>query len=217
MVVKVYGPNYASPKRVIVCLIEKGVDFEVVSIDVFKGENKIPDYLQLQPFGHVPVIQDGDYTLFESRAIMRYYAEKYRSQGTELLGKTVEEKGQVEQWLEVEAHEFSPPVHDLVIHIMFSSKLGITADQKLIQESEEKLHKVLDIYEERLSKSKYLAGDFFSLADLSHLPFLQYLMDPLGKERMIRDRKHLSAWWDDISNRPSWKKVLQHCPPPNLS
>ncbi|CAA2999593.1 glutathione S-transferase F9-like [Olea europaea subsp. europaea] len=90
---------------------------------------------------------------------------------------------------------------------MLSSKLGITADQKLIQESEEKLHKVLDIYEERLSKSKYLAGDFFSLADLSHLPFLQYLMDSLGKEHMIRDRKHLSAWWDDISNRPPWKKM----------
>ncbi|CAA2990170.1 glutathione S-transferase F9-like, partial [Olea europaea subsp. europaea] len=54
---------------------------------------------------------------------------------------------------------------------MFSSKLGITAGQKLIQESEEKLHKVLDIYEERLSKNKYLAGDFFSLADLGHLPF----------------------------------------------
>ncbi|XP_022880522.1 glutathione S-transferase F9-like isoform X2 [Olea europaea var. sylvestris] len=78
MVVKVYGPNYASPKCVIVCLIERGSNFKFVSIDVFKGENKTPDYLQLQPFGHVPVIQDGDYTLFESRAIMRYYAEKYR-------------------------------------------------------------------------------------------------------------------------------------------
>ncbi|CAA3015759.1 glutathione S-transferase F9-like [Olea europaea subsp. europaea] len=134
---------------------------------------------------------------------MRYYAEKYMSKGTELLGKTLEERGQVEQWLEVKVHEFSPPVYNLVIHIMLSSKLRIAADQKLIQESEEKLHKVLDIYEERLSKSKYFAGDFFSLADLSHLPFVQYLMDPLGKEHMIRNRKHLSAWSSSIYFGPT--------------
>ncbi|CAN6707788.1 unnamed protein product [Malus baccata var. baccata] len=61
MVVKVYGPLYGSPKRVLVCLVEKEVDFETVSIDVLKGEHKHPDFLKLQPFGSVPLIQDGDY------------------------------------------------------------------------------------------------------------------------------------------------------------
>ncbi|CAI9777143.1 unnamed protein product [Fraxinus pennsylvanica] len=190
MVVKVYGPEYASCKRVIVTLIEKEIEFEVVDIDAFKNENKSLDYLKLQPFGLLPAIQDGDYTLFESRAIIRYYAEKYKSQGTELFGKTMEEKGKVEQ----------------------CSKLGITPDQKVIQENEVKLEKVLDIYEERLSTNKYLAGDFFSLADLSHLQLGHYLLNGVGKEYMIRDRKHVSAWWDVISNRPSWKKVLQLFP-----
>ncbi|XP_028059525.1 glutathione S-transferase F9-like [Camellia sinensis] len=209
MVVKVYGPDYACPKRVIVCLIEKGIEFETVPIDLIKGEHKLQEFLQLQPFGVLPVIQDGDYTLFESRAIIRYYAEKYKSQGTELLGKTIEERGLVEQWLEAEAHNFHPHIYNLTIQILFSSKMGFTADEKLIQESEEKLGKVLDIYEDRLSKYKYLAGDFFSLADLSHLPFTQYLVGPMGKEYMVKNRKNVSAWWDDISNRPSWKKVLQ--------
>ncbi|TYG70339.1 hypothetical protein ES288_D05G305700v1 [Gossypium darwinii] len=74
--------------------------------------------------------------------------------------------------------------------------------------------KVLDIYEERLSKNKYLAGDFFSLVDLSHLPFTQYLVGQMGKEYMTTSRKHVSAWWDDISSRPSWQKVLQLYAPP---
>ncbi|KAM1016360.1 hypothetical protein ACFX13_046802 [Malus domestica] len=199
MVVKVYGPLYASPKRVLVCLVEKEVDFETVPIDLLKGEHKHPDFLKLQPFGSVPLIQDGDYTLYE----------KYKSQGTNLLGNTIEERGLVEQWLEVEAQNFHPPINNLVLHILFASVLGFPSDRKIIQESEEKLGKVLDIYEERLSKSKYLAGDFFSLADLSHLPFTHYLVANMGKEYMIRDRKHVSAWWDDISNRPSWKRVLQ--------
>ena len=140
---------------------------------------------------------------------MRYYAEKYKSQGTELLGKTIEERGLVEQWLEVEAHNFHPPIYNLVIHILFPSILRVTPDPKVIEDSEEKLGKVLDIYEDRLSKSKYLGGDFFSLADLSHLPFTDYLVNNMGKEYMIKDRKHVSAWWDEISSRPSWKKVLQ--------
>ncbi|KAK6287032.1 hypothetical protein POUND7_013211 [Theobroma cacao] len=209
MVVKVYGPAYASPKRVLVCLIEKEVEFETVPVDLLKGEHKDPEYLKLQPFGTVPVTQDGDYTLYESRAIMRYYAEKYKSQGTDLLGKTVEERGLVENWLEVEAQSYNPPMFTLTVQIMLSSKLGLPRDENLIKESEEKLGKVLDIYEERLSKSKYLAGNFFSLADLSHLPFTQYLVDHMGKEYMIKSRKHVSAWWDDISSRPSWQKVLQ--------
>ncbi|KAJ4835377.1 Glutathione S-transferase F9 [Turnera subulata] len=209
MVVKVYGPAYASPKRVLVCLLEKGIEFETVPVDIIKGETQNPDFLNLQPFGCVPVIQDGDYTLFESRAIIRYYSEKYKNQGTDLLGKTIDEKGLVEQWLEVEAHNYHPHIYNLALHILFASALGFEADQKVIEESEQKLAKVLDIYEARLSKSKYLAGDFFSLADLSHLPFTQYLVGAMKKEHLIRDRKHVSAWWDDISNRPSWKKVLQ--------
>ncbi|CAM8978750.1 unnamed protein product [Rhodiola kirilowii] len=206
MVVKVYGPAYASTKRVILCLIEKQIDFESVPVDVINGEHKLPDYLNLQPFGVVPVTVDGDYKLFESRAILRYYSEKYKSQGTDLLGKTIEERGFVEQWLEVEAQNFHPPTYNLVLHLMFSSLLGFPCDDKIVQESEENLAKVLDVYEDRLAESNYLACDFFSLADLSHIPFASYLFD-IGKEYLIRDRKHVSKWWDVISSRPSWKKV----------
>ncbi|KAJ4728988.1 Glutathione S-transferase [Melia azedarach] len=209
MVLKVYGPAYASPKRVLVCLVEKEIEYEVVPVDLLKGEHKSPEYLKLQPFGSVPLLQDGDYTLFESRAMIRYYSEKYKSQGTDLLGKTVEERGLVEQWLDVEAIQFHPPIYELTLQIMFNPLLGLPSDEKSIKENEEKLAKVLDIYEERLSKSQYLAGDFFSLADLSHLPFTDYLVGPIKKEYLIRDRKHVSAWWDDISNRPSWQKIRQ--------
>ncbi|XP_076906191.1 glutathione S-transferase F9-like [Bidens hawaiensis] len=210
MVVKVYGPAYASPKRVLLCLVEKEIEFETVPVDLIAGENLNPDFLKLQPFGSLPVIQDGDYTLFESRAIIRYYAEKYKSQGTDLLGKTLEDQGLVNQWLEVEAHNYHPPLNNLVLHIMFSPHF-VTRNEQVIKENEEKLAKVLDIYEDRLSKSKYLAGDFFSLADLSHIPFTNYLVGPVGKGYMIKERKHVSAWWDDISSRPSWLKVLEIC------
>ncbi|KAI3929149.1 hypothetical protein MKX01_006385 [Papaver californicum] len=209
MVVKVYGASMASAtRRVLSCLIEKNVEFEVIPVDFLKDEHKQPEFLKLQPFGVVPAIQDGDFILYESRAIIRCYAEKYKSQGTELLGKTIEERGVVEQWLEVESQNYHPHIYNLVVHLKFHPKMGLPIDEKLLEESEEKLGKVLDIYEDRLSKSKYLAGDFYSLADLTHLPFTHYLVNDIGKAYMIKDRKHVSAWWDDITSRSSWKQVL---------
>ncbi|GLJ54915.1 hypothetical protein SUGI_1179090 [Cryptomeria japonica] len=93
MVVKLFGCSYAScSRRVLACLIEKDIEFETLSVDINKGEQKKPEFLALQPFGKVPVVQDGSLMLFDSRAIIRYYAEKFGGEGTCLLGKTLEER-----------------------------------------------------------------------------------------------------------------------------
>ncbi|CAL0306099.1 unnamed protein product [Lupinus luteus] len=215
MVVKVLGqPSYACPRRVILALLEKEIEHEIVIVDGKVGQDKGPEYLKLQPFGLYPTIQDGDLTLFESRAIIRYYAEKYRNQGTDLLGKTLEERALIEQWVEVESQNLNPPLMQLVIQILVYPAFGRASDPKVIEESEEKVAKVLDIYEEKLSKTKYLAGDSFTLADLTHLPLTYYLLEPLKKPYLVRDRKHVSAWWDDITSRPSWKKSVELYPFP---
>lgn len=87
--------------------------------------------------------------------------------------------------------------------------MDIVLDPKLIKENEEKLGKVLDVYEERISRNNYLVGDVLSLADQIHLPFTEYLISFVKKKEMISSRPHVSAWWDDISSRPSWREVLK--------
>nr|ADB97493.1 glutathione S-transferase 4 [Vitis hybrid cultivar] len=210
MVMKVYGPvRAACPQRVLACLVEKGVEFEVVHVDLDSGEQKRPDFLLRQPFGQVPVVEDGDFRLFESRAIVRYIAAKYAEQGPDLLGKSLEEKAVVDQWLEVEAHNFNELVYTLVMQLVILPRMGERGDLALAHTCEQKLEKVFDVYEQRLSKSRYLAGDSFTLADLSHLPAIRYLVKEAGMAHLVTERKSESAWWEDISNRAAWKKVME--------
>ncbi|KAE9598832.1 putative glutathione transferase [Lupinus albus] len=208
MVVKVYGPAMAAcPQRVLACLIEKGVEFELVHVDLDHLEQKKPEFLLLQPFGQVPVVEDGDFRLFESRAIVRYYAAKYAEHGPNLLGTTLEEKALVDQWLDVEAHNFNDLCFNIMLQLVILPKMGQVGDLNLAHSCEQKLEKVLDVYEKRLSESTYLAGEKFSIADLSHLPGIDHLIEDAKLGHLVTKRKNVNAWWEKISSRPAWKKV----------
>ncbi|XP_031493897.1 glutathione S-transferase F10-like [Nymphaea colorata] len=216
MVVKVYGPARAAcPQRVMACLLEKGIEFEIVSVDLDSGEQKKPDFLALQPFGQVPVVEEEEgFRLFESRAIIRYYATKHADQGTELLGSTLKEQALVNQWLEVEAHNYNEPLFAIVLQLLVFPSMGLPTDPAVVKANEARLSQVLDVYDQHLAKNKYLAGQFFSMADLSHLPGTQHLVTTLGMSHLVKERQHVNAWWEDISSRPAWKKVLQLVPKP---
>jgi len=211
--IKVHGHLFSSATRMtLVCLNEKEVEYEFFTVELSAGAHKQPQYLALNPFGVVPTIQDGDLTLFESRAIIRYLTKKYKGQGTDLLGSSPSEQALVDQWCEVEGQSFNPPASTIVFQTAIVPMIGGTTDEAVVSSNMEKLSKVLDIYEDRLSKSKYLAGDFFSLADLQHLPGIDHLVNACGKGELVSSRKHVNAWWENICSRPAWKKVADKRP-----
>lgn len=95
-------------------LAEKSLDaasvYEVVPADLMKGSHKTPDFISKSLFGRVPCLEDGDLVLFESRAIGRYLAEKYKSVHPRLMpGDYVdlEERATWEMWFLVEVEEFN--------------------------------------------------------------------------------------------------------------
>eukprot|EP01018_Ginkgo_biloba_P038510 Gb_31239 [translate_table: standard] len=207
---EVHGlPFSTCTARILACLNEKEVDYELIPVDLVAGAHQRPPFLALNPFGQIPAIQDGDLTLFESRAIIKYLARKYEGRGTNLLGNTLVEQAVVDQWCEVESQQFNPLNYAVVFQTVIQPKMGGTTDHKVVEASLEKLNKVLDIYEKSLSKNKYLAGDFFSLADLQHLS-AHYLVKACGKGDVITSRKYVNAWWEDISSRPAWKRLSDH-------
>ncbi|KAL2642389.1 hypothetical protein R1flu_009976 [Riccia fluitans] len=212
MAVKVYGiPLSTATRNAMATLYEKGVEFELVTVNMKEGAHKRPEHLKLNPFGKVPVYQDEDVTLFESRAINRYISTKYEGQGTPLFGKTPSEKALVEQWIEVEGQNYYPAMSPLNYQLFFKKMFsGEGPDEAIVATNVQKLNAVLDIYEARLAESKYLAGDFFSLADLSHYAQTEYFMKHSGKSDLITSRPHVASWWEDISNRSSWQKTITY-------
>ncbi|KAK8650682.1 hypothetical protein V6N13_140309 [Hibiscus sabdariffa] len=113
----------------------------------------------------------------------------------------------VQLWKEVEAHRFEPPSTKLVFELCIKPFFGMTTDTAVVEENQGKLAKVLDVYESRLAQSKYLACEHFTLADLHHLPNVQYLKRTSVK-KLFDSRPHVSAWVADLTARPAWSKVL---------
>ncbi|CAL9754973.1 unnamed protein product [Musa acuminata subsp. burmannicoides] len=209
MAVKVYGkPQAVCPQRVMHCLVEKGVPFEFVLVDIDAMEHKRPEYMEKHPFGQVPFIADGDFELFESRAIVRYFAAKYADRGPNLLGRTAEERAKVEQWLDVEAISYSPCAFTIVFNLFLLPIRGLPGNKGEAVAAMEKLDKILEVYEKQLSRTKYLAGDEFTLADLTHIPVTRYIVEHCGLAYLLDDKPHAKAWWEDVSRRPAWKKVM---------
>ncbi|MCL7034788.1 hypothetical protein MKW94_021014 [Papaver nudicaule] len=210
MGLKLYGFPMSTPTAcVMTCLAEKEVEYELVHVDLSKGEHKSPAYLAKNPFGQIPVLEDGSVTLFESRAITGYIAHKYKS-GTDLFKHDdIEASAMVRVWAEVESKQFNPVINAIIFEKLIKPLfLGLTPDQPIIDENLVKLGIVLDVYEARLSNSKYLACENFTLADLYHLPYIYYFMKTPWAD-MITSRAHVKAWWEDISARPSFVKVAQ--------
>ncbi|KDP36862.1 hypothetical protein JCGZ_08153 [Jatropha curcas] len=209
--VKVYGPTLSPAVcRVLACLIEKDVNFQLIPINMSKGEHKKPEFLKIQPFGQVPAFQDESISLFESRAICRYICEKYPDKGYKgLYGTNPLAKASIDQWVEAEGQSYNAPSGALLFQLALAPRMNIPQDQGIIKQNEEKLGKVLDVYEKRLGESRFLAGDEFSLADLSHLPNTQYLVAATDRAELITSKQNVGRWWSEISNRQSWKKVVE--------
>ena len=145
----------------------------------------------------------------ESRAITAHVAEKFKETGHDLIRhENLNEAALVKVWTEVESQQYNPAIDPIIFEFFAKPVVGMEPDQTVIDASLEKLKKVLDVYEARLSNKKFLAGDFYSVADLHHFPGTFYFMKTPWSS-LVHDRPHVKAWWEEISARPASKKVAE--------
>ncbi|MGC1190538.1 MAG: glutathione S-transferase family protein [Candidatus Binatus sp.] len=184
---KLYGSSMSRAGRSLWALEEAGVKFEHVLVP----ETRKPEYLKINPNGHVPALDDNGTILWESMAINLYVAEKYGK--APLWPSTVEGHGACYQWSLWCMTEIETPMIDVFMH-----RIMLPADQrdeKVAVAALEKLKAPLKVLDDHLQKSDYLLGKEFTIADLnvaSVLSIAQYIQL-------------------DLSPTPTAQKWLQKC------
>jgi glutathione S-transferase len=188
--IKLYGTSMSRAARSLWALEETGVKYEHVPLG-FTGETRKPEYLKINPNGHVPALDDNGLIVWESMAINLYLAEKYGK--APLWPATVEGRGAAYQWSFWGMTELEP-----LFMIVLQHRMLLPADQrdeKAALAAIDSLKAPLKVIDDHLHKSEYLLGKEFTIADLN-------VASVLGLAMLVQV---------DLSATPTAQKWLQKC------
>jgi glutathione S-transferase len=191
------APN---PRRVHVFLAEKGIEIPRVEVDLGNAENRAPAFRARNPLGQLPVLELDDGThLAESVAICRYF-EALQPEPN-LFGRTAREQAEVEMWNRRAEHELALPVFASfqMTHEFFRGRVEQVPEFGAV--SKRKALAALAWLDAELAKREYIAGERFSIADITALVAIDF-----GRVTGIRiapEQHQLAAWHARVSARPS--------------
>ena len=178
-----------------------GAPYELVHVDYFKGEHKGEAYLRLNPNGSVPAMADGDYTLWESNAMLQYAADLVGNDSA--YPRDLKVRADINRWLQWEGSHWFPSCYVYLVENCVKPLLGGQADPAVLSAQAETFHKLAGILDRRLADRRWVVTDQPTIADIAlaapmHLHGWQKL--PLG------DHPHLRRWLlEDVEALPCWQ------------
>jgi glutathione S-transferase len=198
--IDLYTASTPNGHKVSVALEELGLPYTVHAVDLARGEQKTPDFLRLNPNGRIPVIVDraqGDFTVFESGAILVYLAEQTgRLMPADPKGRSV-----VMQWLMFQMAGVGPMMGQAnVFFRYFPEKIQPAIDR--YQNESRRLFEVLD---GRLAQAQWLA-DEYSIADIANWCWVRtHRWSGVSVEGL----PHLRRWLDAMKARPACQRGIE--------
>jgi glutathione S-transferase len=194
----IYGAPHSRAFRVIWLANEIGIPYQLVpvSFGVPDAECNKPWYLQLNPNGKLPAIEDDGFILWESAAINLYLAEKHKSK---MYPSTMQCKGKLFQWAFYVANEVEPAVIAILrnrIILPLEHRDAVVAD-----EAEKKLRRLFDIMESELQQTPFFAGHEWGLADFM-VACVLYIV-PVRLKMDLSDWPRLGSWTIASVERPA--------------
>ncbi|HUY26378.1 MAG TPA: glutathione S-transferase family protein [Candidatus Binataceae bacterium] len=198
---KIYDFKLApNPRRVRIFLAEKGLKVPLEEIDIMKGVNRQEQFLRINPLGGIPVLEldDGRY-LAESVAICRYFEELHPEPA--LFGTGAFERATIEMWNRRMEFAVFAPVGMVWAHLHELTRTRV----KQIPELGEQQKKIVEAryrwLDEEFGQRKFLAGDKFSIADITALVAVDFAK--FNNIAIAPEHKHLQRWHQEVSARPS--------------
>ena len=196
--IKLYGIPRSRTMRPLWMLEELGIPYETEKVS-FINDTRTPQFLKLNPNGHIPVLRDGDLVLWESLAINLYLARKY-DKG--LWPKSVDDEGRAYQWSVWAMTELEEPVLTALLHRMFLPQEQ--RDPKKADDAAERFKQPLSVLEGALAGRQYLLGNTFTVADINVAGVLSGA--PLGGLELS---KNVQDWLGRCTGRPAFARVQQ--------
>lgn len=182
-------------------LVEKGVDYDFVAMPM--GSHKQPDYLAINPFGRVPVLEHDGFMLYETQAILRYVDRAF--DGPALQPTQVKSLARMDQILNIVDWYFFREITATISfnRIVKPLLLNLPPDEEAIAAALPAARRCLAELEQLLAGQAYMAGDAVSLADLHLAPDMGYLLRTPEGQELIKPHGELAAWWARMAARNS--------------
>lgn len=171
---EVYWGSGSQPSwRVLLALEIKKVPYESKLLSFSQGEHKTPEFLAMNPRHKVPTIKHGDFSLYESLAILSYLDRKFPE--PPLFGRTPEEAGLVARFVAEFSNYLEPIMHERVVRPLFFGKAKTEEQAKALREAIPALHEELARWEAAVEDRDWLVGAHISAADVVAFPTFKAL------------------------------------------
>mgnify|MGYP001821020905 FL=1 len=187
----------------VIFLEEADVPYDLTYVDLGKREQKEPEYVKLNPNGHIPTIVDrsnDDFAVFESGAILWYLAERYG----QFLPADPNLRSETLQWLMFQMAGVGPMMGQAMYFHRIAKPNG-HEEPFSIRRYVDESRRILEVLDSRLEGREFLVGDHYSIADIATYPWARAY--PWAKVS-IDGLDHLKSWFDRIDARPAVQRAI---------
>lgn len=191
-------------QKVVAVANEVGVRLTSINLDVFHGAAKAPEMLAKNPNGRVPVLEDDDFVLWESNAMLGYLASK--ADRADLAPSTPRERADVDRWLAWNNAHFAPAVRKVGFERIVKKLAGLGAvDEAMVKAGTEEFGVVAAVLDRSLEGKNYLCATL-TIADFANVTYAA-LCEAAGLP--LTPYRNIQAWVERMMTRESLQRTLR--------
>jgi glutathione S-transferase len=197
-----YFPPSPNTRKVHAVAIHLQLPIDLRLVDLQKGEQHHPEFVQLNPTGRTPVLQDDDFILWESTAIMQYLASQVPNS---LWSEDPQIRADIMRWQSWQLAHWYSVCQPLQFENFVKSLLQLgEPDLQVVQQTTDRFHKEASVLNNHLANREYLVSNTLTLADFSVASDLTYA---IPARFPLENYQHIQAWYARIEQLPAWQQT----------
>jgi len=206
-------PGSPNSRKVEAVILHLGLEVEIRHHDLFKGELRKPDYLAINPNAKVPTLEDGDFKLWESTAIMQYLADK--SGDNTLFPRNSRTRADITRWQCWEGLYFNRALGTLAWETVAKARHDAgPPDSALVEQARMTLSRFAPVLDAHMDGRKYLVDNQLTLADYSMATFEPYVnLVPFN----FAPYPHIHTYFGRMRQSEHWSRTARPAAPPSIA